>query len=73
MAPRKGTDDANILTDGTFPDSTSLPMQLTFLASGVACSLTLRPCSIKFLSEEECKIHQVIYQRPSKMNFSKEK
>src|SRR6185437_7369997 len=43
VAPRERTDDAikNILTSGTFPDSTSLPILLKFLASGVACSLTL--------------------------------
>ena len=68
VAPRERTDDAikNILTSGTFPDSTSLPILLKFLASGVACSLTLRPCSIEFLSAEESKIHQAISDRTSK-------
>jgi len=43
-----------------------LPTLLKFLASGVACSLTLRPCSIEFLSAEESKIHQAISDRTSK-------
>jgi hypothetical protein len=63
---RSGAISAVGSPNGTFPDSTSLPMLLKFLASGVACSLTLRPCSIEFLSAEESKIHQAVSDRTSK-------
>lgn len=53
---KKDYDAAKLIrTCGMFPDSMSLPKQLKFLASGVACSLTLRPCSMEFLSAEENK------------------
>jgi hypothetical protein len=45
----------------TFPDSTSLHSLMRFLASGVACSLTFRPCSIRVLSDQENKIHEAIF------------